>query len=312
MSARIRVGTASWTDPTLTKESDWYPKRSMSAEARLRHYASIFPLVEVDATYYYPPTADLAGLWTRRTPQDFRFVVKAYGLLTGHSAKRRSLWPDVAEELKDPDKATVYLSHLPPEAVDRAFAHVHEALAPLYSAGKLGGVAFQFPPWFGPNRDNRDYVASLPGRLPDYPVTVEFRNAAWLDEDTRDRTIRLLDRHGMSYVCVDEPQGFPSSVPPVDVTTAPLAVLRLHGRNAETWDAKGLTPAERFRYRYSTEELGGLAERVGRLAADSDEVHVLFNNCYRDYGVRNARELGGLLDAGLQPDAPPDPPESDT
>lgn len=73
----IRVGTASWTDPTLTKDSDWYPTRSMSAEGRLRYYASIFPVVEVDATYYHPPTRDLAALWIERTPQDFRFDIKA-------------------------------------------------------------------------------------------------------------------------------------------------------------------------------------------------------------------------------------------
>ncbi|HEY8340191.1 MAG TPA: DUF72 domain-containing protein [Egibacteraceae bacterium] len=307
--SRIRIGTASWTDPTLVKESSWYPKRSMSAEQRLRYYASIFPLVEVDATYYFPPTEDLAGLWTRRTSEDFRFAVKAYALLTGHGAKTRSLWPDVAADLRDPDKDTAYLSHLPPEAVDRAFAHFHKALAPLYSAGKLGAVAFQFPPWFTPRRENRDYIASLPDRLPDYPISVEFRNAAWLDDDTRDRTLRLLSSHGISYVCVDEPQGFPSSVPPLDAVTAPLAVLRLHGRNAETWEAKGLTPAERFRYRYDQEELRELAGRARHLAEQADEVHVLFNNCYRDYGVRNARELGALLGTGLQPDAPPDPPE---
>ncbi|HEV8626835.1 MAG TPA: DUF72 domain-containing protein, partial [Acidimicrobiia bacterium] len=68
---RILVGTCSWTDQTLVKESDFYPRRSMKAEERLRYYASIFPVVEADAPYYYPPTEEMAGMWVNRTPAGF-------------------------------------------------------------------------------------------------------------------------------------------------------------------------------------------------------------------------------------------------
>src|SRR3712207_916155 len=103
----IRIGTASWTDPTLTKEADWYPKRSMSAEERLRFYASVFTLVEVDATYYHPPTEELAALWVNRTPQDFRFDIKAYSLLTQHPTQPKSLWADIAEQIDEIGRAHV-------------------------------------------------------------------------------------------------------------------------------------------------------------------------------------------------------------
>ena len=124
--SRVRVGTASWTDRTLTRETDWYPKKSMSAKERLAYYASVFTMVEVDATYYYPPTEQLAWLWVERTPEDFRFDVKAYGLLTGHAVQRDSLWADVAEALpaEHADKRRIYLHHLPDDAADRAFAAV--------------------------------------------------------------------------------------------------------------------------------------------------------------------------------------------
>ena len=303
----VRVGTASWTDPTLTKEADWYPKRSMSAEARLRFYASIFTMVEVDATYYHPPTEELAALWTERTPADFRFDVKAYSLLTQHPTRPASLWPDVAEQLVE-DKAdakSVYLSHLPDAAIDAAFEHFRIALMPLHSAGKLGAVFFQFPQWFTNRRDNRAYLDSLPERLSDYQIAVEFRHRSWLEDDSAPKTLSQLEKLGLAYVAVDEPQGFASSVPPVVAATADLAVLRMHGHNTENWQRKGITAAERFKYLYSEKELTDWLPQVRTLAGNARETHVVFNNCYADYGVRNARQMGELLGQGLQPGAPP-------
>jgi uncharacterized protein YecE (DUF72 family) len=293
----IRVGTASWTDPTLIKESDWYPKRSMSAKERLEFYASIFTMVEVDATYYFPPTFENAALWTERTPQDFRFDIKAFSLLTHHPAKREAVWEDVAADLsaEAEGKRNVYLSHLPDHAVDLAFTRFAEALAPLHSAGKLGAVFFQFPKWFTNRRDNRAYLDTLPERLPEFPIAVEFRHASWLDGDSAGKTFGQLERLGLSYVCVDEPQGFDSSLPPTLAVTAPLAVVRFHGHNAENWERRGITAAERFKYLYSREELQGWAERVGEVTGEARETHLVFNNCYRDYGVRNAETMKGLL-----------------
>ena len=294
---RVRVGTASWTDPTLTKESDWYPKRSMSAEERLRFYASNFSMVEVDATYYHPPAEETAALWVERTPQDFRFDIKAFALLTQHPTRPASLWKDLAEQVpaEHADKKSIYLSHLPPDVVDEAFERFRTALMPLHSAGKLGAVFFQFPQWFTNRRDNREYLDTLPERLPDYQIAVEFRHGSWLDGDSADKTLGQLERLGLAYVSVDEPQGFRSSVPPVVAATADLAVLRMHGHNAENWERKGITAAERFKYLYSDEELQEWAPKVQELAGQARETHVVFNNCYRDYGVRNAGTLAAML-----------------
>jgi uncharacterized protein YecE (DUF72 family) len=302
-TSAIRVGTASWTDPTLTKETDWYPRKSMSAEERLKFYASRFDVVEVDATYYYPPTEHLAGLWTERTPPDFRMDVKAFALLTHHPARRDAVWDDVVGAVPDEHagKRSVYLSHLPDHAVDRAFAHFAEALRPLYSAGKLGAVFFQFPPWFTNRRDNRRFLDALSDRLPDYDIAVEFRHRSWLDGDSAARTLDQLERRGLAFVCVDEPQGFASSVPPVLAATSDLAVVRFHGHNRENWDARGISPAERFRYLYTDRELADWAPRVRELAGSAAETHAIFNNCYRDYGVRNARQLAFLLSGGEAP-----------
>src|SRR5581483_11000460 len=64
----VRVGTASWTDPTMTARGVFYPDGASSAEDRLRYYATKFPLVEVDATYYALPREQQSKLWVERTP----------------------------------------------------------------------------------------------------------------------------------------------------------------------------------------------------------------------------------------------------
>ena len=65
--ARVRIcdtdvlfGTASWTDKTMTAPGVFYPDNVKSADARLRYYASRFPVVEVDSTYYALPARRMA------------------------------------------------------------------------------------------------------------------------------------------------------------------------------------------------------------------------------------------------------------
>src|SRR5689334_11772589 len=82
--ARVLCGTCSWTDKTLTQEARWYPKKTMKAAERLAFYSSRFPLVEVDSTYYFPPTPEVARTWAERTPDGFTMNIKAWSLLTGH------------------------------------------------------------------------------------------------------------------------------------------------------------------------------------------------------------------------------------
>ena len=108
----VLTGTCSWTDKTLVQETDWYPQRTMSAEDRLQFYASQFPLTEVDSTYYAPPAEQQARLWAQRTPEGFRFDVKAYSLLTGHPTKPQSLWKDLRDQLPEEvlDKRNIYAS----------------------------------------------------------------------------------------------------------------------------------------------------------------------------------------------------------
>jgi len=294
---RFLVGTCSWADATLVKDASWYPRKSMKAAERLAYYASHFPIVEVDSTYYFPPTPELAQGWADRTPPGFTMDVKAWSLLTGHPTFPHSLWEDLHDEVKPEfrDKRNLYGKHLSRDALLECWDRFRHALAPLHESGRLGAVLLQWPEWFGPKQSNREELLDAVEWLHPYRCLVELRNAKWLEGESCEETLAFLEEHGLPYVCVDEPQGFPSSVPPVVAATAGTAVIRFHGHNDEMWDRKGITAAERFRYLYDDDELRRWADRVRSLAGQAEEVHVLFNNCWQDFAVRNATQMLGLL-----------------
>jgi uncharacterized protein YecE (DUF72 family) len=299
----ILIGTASWTDPTLVKDGHFYPADAKTSEARLRYYASQFPIVEVDSTYYFPPSERNSVLWIERTPKDFTFNVKAYSLLTNHPTKRDSLYTEVKEALPDEvaDKTRIYRENLPDELVEQVWQRFHDALMPLHSAGKLGAVLFQFPEWFVIGRKNKDYIVEASRRLEDFRIAIEFRHQSWLNERNREETLAFLEKHDLPLVCVDMPQGFASSVPPIAAATADdLALVRFHGRDSEVWAKKNVSASERFRYHYSTDELKEWVQPIRDLSERTRETHVLMNNCYRDYAVNNARDLGDLLGVELE------------
>ncbi|MFN8621841.1 MAG: DUF72 domain-containing protein [Chloroflexota bacterium] len=295
----IRVGTASWTDPTMTAAGVFYPSDATSAEDRLGYYASQFPLVEVDATYYALPTQKLTALWVERTPPDFTFDIKAHALMTGQPTETKRL-PKVIRDALPEDvrgKPRLYARDLPEEIRDVIWAGFADALEPLRESGQLGSILLQYPKWFFPISESRDAILEARDRLAPLLVAVELRNGSWFNEKNAERTLRFLDDHDLPFVMVDEPQGFKSSVPLVEaVTSDDLAIVRFHGRNAQTWEAKGITPAERFRYLYDRDELAEWAPRIGAAASRAKDTHVLMNNCYANYGAVNAREIAKLLE----------------
>ncbi len=293
----ILVGTCSWTDKTLVRDTDWYPRKSMTAAERLAYYASHYPIAEADSTFYYPPTPQLAQGWAEHSPPGFTMNVKAFSLLTGHPTRPNALWPDLRDAVKPEfvGKARVYPDHLPEDAVEEAWQRFASALSPLRDAGKLGAVLLQYPPWFTPRRASREELVRARERLPTIDVCVEFRSPRWLaSPEDRERTTRLLHDLGMSLVIVDAPPA--SHLDTVlDVTDPALSVVRFHGRSDATWDVKATSAAERFRYLYGEEELHEWVPRLQSLADQAERVHALMNNCYQDYGVRNAAQLRDLL-----------------
>jgi uncharacterized protein YecE (DUF72 family) len=287
----IRVGTASWTDRTLIA-SGWYPPEADTPEQRLRYYARQFPLVEVDATYYALPAEQTAATWAARTPAGFTFNVKAFSLFTQHPTPVRALPADLREAAGGSGKDRVYLKDVDPAVTDQAWDRFLAALEPLAAAGKLGPILLQFPPWFPISRAGKDYILACAQRVAPRRVCVEFRNKTWMTPDNREETLGFLAANQLPYVCVDMPQGYSSSIPPVLAATSDLAVVRMHG-HSDKWDSKDIH--ERFGYRYSEGELEEWAGKIRGLAADADLAQVLFNNCYSNYAQVNAQQLATLV-----------------
>jgi uncharacterized protein YecE (DUF72 family) len=309
MTARLLIGTASWTDKSLVNSGRFYPSDAKTAEARLQYYASEFPLVEVDSSYYGMPSERNAGLWVERTPPGFTFDIKAYGVFTQHPVTPASLPKDLREALPEETlaKRHLYDKDLPTEIRDALWERFASALLPLDSAGKLGVVLFQFPPWFLPGRESRAQIAQVKERLPQYTPAIEFRSPLWFRDDETERTLRFLSELELPFVCVDEPQGTRASVPPVVAATAPTALIRFHGRNTAAWDKRNASVAEKYNYLYSPQELHAWVTPIERLAGEARELHAIMNNCHEDYAVRNAKELAAML--GALPPAAPTPPQ---
>jgi len=294
----ILIGTCSWTDSTLIESGRFYPSWARSADARLRYYASQFALVEVDSSYYALPSENTSRLWVERTGEKFVFDIKAFRLFTQHPTPLTALPQDIRQALPldVKEKASIYQRDMPTELIRELWRRFERALLPLDSAGKLGVVLFQFPPWFYPVKQQVDYILSCQERLPQYRIAIEFRHSSWLNERNREWTLGFLRHNDLPFVCVDEPQGFSSSIPPVAETTADLSLVRFHGRNREMWEKKGVSVAERFNYLYNEEELREWVPRIRELTSKTRQLHILFNNCHQDKAVVNAKQVRLMLD----------------
>lgn len=301
MPAPVRVGISSWTDPALIEDGSFYPRRSMSAEARLRFYASVFDVVEVNSSYYAIPDVRTTARWVERTPPGFVFHVKAFAPLTGHPAKLEALPAEMRAclpgRLPRTPRGDVPAAAMPPEALAAGFEVFRAALEPLAAAGKLGYVLFQLAPWVHHKAATLRYLASIPARLPGWTVAVEFRHRSWLP-DHQAETLAALRAARLGHVIVDAP-AVPNAVPRVAAVTAPTAVFRLHGRHAEGWlrQLRGEAPTvrEKYDYLYSEAELAALLPEVEAVAAEAERVFISFNNNNRAYPVVNARMMRRLL-----------------
>jgi len=290
----IRVGISSWTEKTLVRETDFYPRGAKNPEGMLRHYASQFSLVEADAGFYRMPSEDTAVKWAERTPRGFTFNVKVFRAFTLHPFEPTVLPKDLQEQAAS-DKKRLYWKDLPPPVQAELLERFRQAQRPLHFGRKLGALLVQFPKWVFPSEEARQHLLTLKKAWPDYRLAVEFRDASWVSDKNLDRTLDFLRDNDLVFVCVDEPQ-LPRTLPPLAVATSPkLAMVRFHGRNAESWNKRVDTAAERFDYDYSPAELKEWAPRLRALAEKSEETHAVMNNCHRDFAVHSARQLADLL-----------------
>jgi uncharacterized protein YecE (DUF72 family) len=287
MNENVLVGTSNWSD-----HQGFYPPGTKPAE-RITYYAQHFPVVSVDSTYYTLQPRRNFERWCERTPEGFVFDVKAYRELTQHDRDERG-------RVETPRAET--------------FEKFSYSVQPMRECGKLRAVQFQFPPWFRLSDPSFEYIETVREFFPDDLLAVEFRHRSWLDDENAERTLEFLRAHELAFVMVDEPQLGSGTVPPVvGVTNPDLAIVRFHGRNAETWYKKTASSTERFKYLYTQEELAEWLPAIERVRTEAKEVHLMLNNNYGNYAVRNAVDLMDLLGQPAPqielPDFPEDQPQ---
>jgi len=292
MAATVRVGTCSWADETLTKV--WYPRGVRTAEARIRHYAERFDVVEANSTYYRLPDAELVGTWAERLPDGFTMHVKAFGLMTRHPVKVEVLPDDLRDAMPVDERGRV--DRPPRELRAEVFRRFHRALEPLRERGKLGGILLQFPPYVVFRPESLDYIAWAIEQLQGDEPLVEFRHRSWFEEDHRAETLAFLESVGATHVIVDAPATDAKNVvPTVLARTSGTAYVRFHGRNAGTWNKRTGSAAERFDHLYTPAEIAEWVGPLRELAGEAEAVYAMFNN-----NGRSAMPATGL--AGIEPE----------
>jgi uncharacterized protein YecE (DUF72 family) len=291
VGGKILVGTASWADPGFVER--WYPKK-MPASERLGWYAQHFELVEVNSTFYSVPEPRMVERWCVATPDDFTFDVKLHQLFSFHSTPAKLLPPDLQRRAETDAKGKVKPT---PDLKEALLKSSLRSVSILRDAGKLGVLLLQLSPAFSPRKHQLSELEPLTGMLSDYNLAIEFRNRNWAIGDQLESTINFVRRHRVIFVNVDTPASdhFTVMQSDVDEVTSPKAAyLRLHGRNAKAY-ITGKTVAARFDYDYNDNEIAEVAKRSKKLAEETRELHVIFNNNNLDYAPSAALRLRKAL-----------------
>lgn len=253
----IRVGTSGFSYKDW--EGAFYPP-GLPARDRLSFYAQRFATVEINASYYRVGTPRTYAAMAAKTPEGFRFVVKANKHMT--------------HERKDNEQV---------------FREFLAALQPLQSAGKFGCVLAQFPWSFKRTPAGETYLRTFRDRMEHVPTVIEFRNRQWCVPGVYE----LLRESGLGYCCVDEPQ-LKGLLPRQAVVTSSVGYVRFHGRNAKNWWRHD-EAWERYDYLYSKQELGEWLPRLATMNGQAETLYVFFNNHYQGQAVVNAEMLRDLL-----------------
>jgi uncharacterized protein YecE (DUF72 family) len=254
----IRIGPAGWS------YKDWegivYPHKPGPRFDPLEYLAQFFDTIEINSSFYRPPTAATAKAWARRVGSNrrFQFSAKLYRVFTHERGK-----------------AT--------KADEKAF---REGMEPLAQAGKLGAVLLQFPWSFKNTDEERAYLAGLLDRFQDYPLVLEVRHTSWNTAQVYD----WLEERGVGVCNIDQPL-FSKSIRPAALTTSPVGYVRLHGRNYQNWFREKAPRDERYNYLYSQEELEPWITRIKEVAKETRETYVVTNNHFRGQAIVNALEL---------------------
>ena len=262
--APLRIGVAGWD------YKDWrgmvYPDPRPRGFDPVRYLAQYIDLIEINSSFYGPPTATTGARWAEKIADLPGFT---------YSAK---LWRRFTHERKEAWTA----------------AEVKEAkagLLPLLGAGKLETLLVQFPMSFKNDDANREWMRDVVAAFAEFPVAIEVRHASWNEPEF----YGWLADQAVGFVNIDQPL-FKRCLKPSARSTARTGYIRVHGRNYQDWFRKNAGRDARYDYLYSPEELEPWLDRAREIAAEpaAEAVAVVFNNHYRGQAVVNALQFKAM------------------
>jgi uncharacterized protein YecE (DUF72 family) len=266
----LRIGTSGWSYPPSTGPGSWtglfYP---LARTDELKFYSRYFNTVEINSTFYRPCAPKTAESWAKRTPEDFEFTVKAWQQFT----HRKDGW------------------------IQADIDEFKKGIAPLFEAGKLGCILFQFPASFRHTTETMDRLKSLLDGFAEYPRVTELRHRSWGDIDA-------LASFNTPQAFIDEPK-FKDSIRQELQPTGSLLYLRFHGRHFEKW-WQHEHRNERYDYLYKPEELQPYAVRLKSILENKNiqRAYVFFNNHPGAKAVANAVMMRAMLDIPVTTELP--------
>jgi uncharacterized protein YecE (DUF72 family) len=278
---RLYIGTSGWSYPKGegTWDGVFYPSK-LADKDKLSYYARYFNTVEINSSFYRPPSKAAARAWAGKVPDNFRFAAKLWQKFTHprmFEAATGQSWKVQHED----------------------FNVFSEGIEPLAEAAKLGPLLAQFPTSFRPDAGTLDYLEDLIRRMrgAGFRLAVELRHREWTESDETAAIRAFMEQQGVAWVMIDEPR-FKTSIRNVPLTSH-FAYFRFHGRNYKNWWSHG-EAEDRYNYLYTPEEQRHLAEDVREVASRTGEVYAFYNNHYGAKAVVNAVELQRLLDLPIQ------------
>jgi uncharacterized protein YecE (DUF72 family) len=281
----LLIGTSGYSYPGPPPKGwfgAFYPEVKSKGFDELKYFAQIFNTVEINFTFYRPPSQAVTRSWTGKTPVNFSFAIKMWQKFThpmkiGRKASEEQWQPATADDIDE----------------------FRSGIEPLAEAGKLGALLFQYPTGFHCTPENMEKVATTLQVFYDYPKVVELRHNSWNESSPEIRA--LLEENRASGVLIDEPK-FASSIRQDFAALGEIFYFRAHGRNARTW-WRPKESWERYDYFYSREEIKKIAARIkaATSAAGIKKGFAFFNNHARANAPANAimlsQELGLRLKA---------------
>jgi uncharacterized protein YecE (DUF72 family) len=253
----VRVGTSGWS------YDDWvgrfYPSARPARFDPLAYLARYFRTVEVNSSFYRPPTPRMTQSWLRRTPPDFDFTFKLHQRFTH---QRDAPWTR--------EEAEGY----------------RRGIEPVREAGRLGAVLVQFPWSFRASDDAFRWLDAIRKDFGDLPLVVEVRHISWIDP----KALGFLKDAGLGFANIDQPASR-GGVPPMALVTSPVGYVRLHGRNRQAWFDPHAGRDDRYNYLYRDAELDEWVARIREIARASEKTYVFTNNHYRGQAPANAFQV---------------------